>query len=259
MKLRLIIAAAAVLAPAAILAQNDQDWVRFPGSGATIIHSDERTGQTGPVVGRPVSADEVRTAVQTLSDGSHITNTETNHFYRDSQGRMRVETETGSMIYDPVAGVTYDLTKHNKTYVKHTQSKDSTVTIAAAAHYSSVSSWSGTPPQAHKTGASNGVSETLPARSINNVWVKGTRVTVTIPTGRVGNDHDLKVVNERWASDDLKLLIKTSNDDPRFGTTTYELTNIVQKEPDPSLFVLPADYVEADRHAPAPEAKHDHE
>jgi hypothetical protein len=259
MNRRLIIAAAAMLAPGAILAQNDQDWVRFPGSAATVIHSDERTGQTGPVLGRPVSADEVRAAVQTLGDGSHITSSETNHFYRDSQGRMRVETETGIMIYDPVAGVTYDLTKRNKTYEKHTQTRDSTVTIAAAAHYSSISSWSGSPAQLRRTGATTGVSETLPAKSINNVWVKGTRVTVTIPAGSVGNDRDLKVVSERWMSDDLKLLIKTSNDDPRFGTTTYELTNIVQKEPDPSLFKLPEDYVEADRHAPAPEAKHDHE
>ena len=81
-------------------------------------------------------------------------------------------------------------------------------------------------------------------------------MTVTIPTGAVGNDRDLKVINERWVSDDLKLLVKTSNSDPRFGVTTYELTNIVQKEPDPALFQLPEGYVEADRHAPAP-AKHE--
>jgi hypothetical protein len=267
MNRRLLITAAALFAPAVLMAQNNIDreahqrglpagqpaWM--PGPGATLIHSDQRSGQTGPVAGRPVSADEVRTAVQTLADGSHITSSETNHFYRDSQGRMRIETETGVMIYDPIAGVTYDLTKGNKTYEKHTQSKDSTVTIAAAAHYSSISSTSGTPSAGHResrSGASEGVIEDIPAQSINGLWVKGSRVTVTIPSGAVGNDRDLKVVNERWVSDDLKLLIKTSNSDPRFGTTTYELTNLVQKDPDPSLFVIPEGYVEGDRHAPAP-------
>lgn len=63
----------------------------------------------------------------------------------------------------------------------------------------------------------------------------GTRITITVPAGTAGNDHDLKIVNGRWVSDDLKLLVKSSNSDPRFGMTSYELTNIVQ---------VPADYTE---------------
>jgi len=52
----------------------------------------------------------------------------------------------------------------------------------------------------------------------------------------------LKVVNERWLSDEMQILLKSSNVDPRFGTTTYELTDLVQAPPDSSLFQVPTDY-----------------
>ena len=38
------------------------------------------------------------------------------------------------------------------------------------------------------------------------------------------------------------MLVKSVNTDPRFGTTTYQLTNIVQGEPASTLFQIPADY-----------------
>jgi hypothetical protein len=34
--------------------------------------------------------------------------------------------------------------------------------------------------------------------------------------------------------------VKTTNSDPRFGETTYQLTNIMQVAPDPILFQVPA-------------------
>jgi hypothetical protein len=38
------------------------------------------------------------------------------------------------------------------------------------------------------------------------------------------------------------MMVKTTSTDPRFGTTTRELTNINRANPDPSLFKPPADY-----------------
>jgi len=242
MKKQLLIAIASFAAAAnAQNAFQQNGWVRIPDN-TTVIHSNPTNGQTGPVLNRPVTANEVRTAVQTLSDGSHIRSSETNTFYRDSHGRMRVETDTGIMIYDPDAGVTYDLTKRNHTYTKHYDAHGATVTIAAAAHYSSVhssSGWQTTQPKPAGT-----VSEDLTPQTVNGVFAKGSRITSTIPMGTIGNDQDLKVVSERWTSDDLRLLIKSSNSDPRFGVTTYELTNIVPGDPDPALFQLPSGYVE---------------
>lgn len=88
----------------------------------------------------------------------------------------------------------------------------------------------------------NGAVESLPAQMINGALAQGTRTTETIPQGKIGNDRPIVIVNERWTSNDLQLLVKSTSSDPRFGDTTYQLTNIVQSSPDPSLFQIPADY-----------------
>lgn len=88
----------------------------------------------------------------------------------------------------------------------------------------------------------NGSVENLPAQMVNGALAQGTRTTETIPQGKIGNDRPIKIVNERWISNDLQMLVKSSSSDPRFGDTIYQLTNIVQAAPDPSLFQIPADY-----------------
>jgi hypothetical protein len=84
--------------------------------------------------------------------------------------------------------------------------------------------------------------ENLEAQNVNGVTAKGTRTTIDIPVGQIGNDRAFQVVNERWYSDDLQMVVKSSNSDPRFGTTTYDLTNINRAEPDATLFQVPSDY-----------------
>lgn len=88
----------------------------------------------------------------------------------------------------------------------------------------------------------NGSVESLPSQMINGAMAEGTRTTETIPVGKIGNDRVINVVNERWFSNDLQLLLKSTSSDPRFGDTTYQLTNITQTSPDPSLFQIPAEY-----------------
>jgi hypothetical protein len=88
----------------------------------------------------------------------------------------------------------------------------------------------------------NGSVETLPPQMINGILSQGTRTTEIIPIGKIGNDRPINVVSERWYSNDLQMLIKSTSSDPRFGDSTYQLTNIVQTSPDPSLFQIPGDY-----------------
>jgi hypothetical protein len=84
--------------------------------------------------------------------------------------------------------------------------------------------------------------ESLPSQMVNGALAQGTRTTETIPVGKIGNDRPIKVVNERWFSPDLQMLVKSTSSDPRFGDTTYQLSDIVQSSPDPSLFQIPSDY-----------------
>ena len=88
----------------------------------------------------------------------------------------------------------------------------------------------------------NGSVESLPPQMVNGVLSQGTRTTETIPVGKIGNDRAISVVSERWYSNDLQMLIKSTSSDPRFGNSTYQLTNILQTSPDPSLFQIPGEY-----------------
>ena len=60
--------------------------------------------------------------------------------------------------------------------------------------------------------------------------------------GSEGNDRPLTVVHETWRSPELKVIVLSTDNDPRFGETTRKLTNINRSDPDPSLFLPPADY-----------------
>jgi hypothetical protein len=61
------------------------------------------------------------------------------------------------------------------------------------------------------------------------------KVTRTIPAGTIGNQFAIVITSERWYSSSLDLLLEDTHTDPRFGTTTYQLSNIGQS-PASSLF-----------------------
>jgi len=84
--------------------------------------------------------------------------------------------------------------------------------------------------------------ENLGMQNVNGVLAEGTRTTITIPAGEIGNDRPISIVNEKWVSTSLGMLVKSVNSDPRFGETTYELTDIREGVQDPALFQVPADY-----------------
>jgi hypothetical protein len=84
--------------------------------------------------------------------------------------------------------------------------------------------------------------EQLGTETIQGIPVTGTRTINTIPVGTIGNDKDIVITRETWYSSDLKLVLKSTQTDPRFGETTYTLTNIQRSEPDPDLFLVPAGY-----------------
>ena len=88
----------------------------------------------------------------------------------------------------------------------------------------------------------NEVKVQLGKQTIEGVEAEGTRTTVTIPAGEIGNERAIEIVSERWYSPALQLVVMTRHSDPRFGETTYRLTNIKREEPEKSLFEVPAGY-----------------
>ncbi len=94
----------------------------------------------------------------------------------------------------------------------------------------------------YRGGGKNTKTESLGKQTIEGVEAEGTRTTVTIPAGEIGNALAIDIVNERWYSTALQTVVMTRQSDPRFGETVYRLTNIDRSEPDKSLFQVPADY-----------------
>jgi len=84
--------------------------------------------------------------------------------------------------------------------------------------------------------------EALGKQMVEGVEAEGTRTTITIPAGQIGNEQPIEIVNERWYSNELQAVVKTVSSDPRTGTTTYRLTNVQRSEPSATLFQVPSDY-----------------
>ena len=204
------------------------------------------------VKGKPFSASEERRFTQILGDGNRIETNQMNRVFRDSQGRTRVEDMNGVVtIYDPVAGTRVELNPTTKTArivnvavppvltTLRVQTGEKTATKSA------VKGNKGKGARGVTKGGTPETTETLRPQLVNGVMAQGTRSTITIPRGEIGNDREIRVVTERWVSDDLQTLIKSTNSDPRFGDTTYQLTGIVEREPDAYLFQIPGDYTVA--------------
>lgn len=215
-------------------------------------------GQSGPVLGKPLSAIEERHSEQIMNDGSRVDHPSSGLFYRDEQGRMRVESQTKFVIYDPVAGFIYSADVRTKTYRKFSVQSGLSVSVVVVEDGTWIASSAAVPgakpgaPAGNEAAANSeseggntkAVSEDLPSAVVNGIRARGSRLTTTIPAGTVGNDRDLKAINERWYSDDVKVLLRSSSSDPRFGSVKYELTNISQTPPEASLFQLPQGFTQ---------------
>lgn len=88
----------------------------------------------------------------------------------------------------------------------------------------------------------NAKKESLGKQNIEGVDAEGTRYTITIAAGEIGNEAPISIVSETWYSSELQTVVMSKHSDPRMGENTYRLTNINRSEPPHSLFELPSDY-----------------
>jgi hypothetical protein len=89
----------------------------------------------------------------------------------------------------------------------------------------------------------------LGGKTIAGVYAEGLRTTLTYPVGYMGNDRPIAVGREIWTAPDLKIIVLTTDNDPRNGLQSTEVTDLVRAEPDPALFLPPEGYTIKD-HTP---------
>ncbi|MEJ7607969.1 MAG: hypothetical protein WKF37_17300 [Bryobacteraceae bacterium] len=92
--------------------------------------------------------------------------------------------------------------------------------------------------------------EPLGKRTIEGLVAEGTRETLTIPAGEIGNERPIEIISERWQSEELQTLVMSRHNDPRMGETTYRLTGVRKGEPVKQLFEVPSDYTVSEDKAP---------
>ena len=225
-----------------------------------------------PVKGAPYSAQAVTETTQTLADGNRIVQKSTATLYRDSEGRERRE-QTLSMIgpftaqgeapqiisiSDPVAGVNYSLNPKEKIAVKLPAPPPGLPGVPASGganvnfdvfvnRPTAGVAIGGAEPHVmiYKSGPGPGNApnvEQLGSKIIEGVQADGTRTTITIPAGQMGNDRPIDIVDEQWRSPELQVTVLSKHSDPRMGETVYSLTNVSRSEPSPTLFQVPPDY-----------------
>lgn len=190
------------------------------------------------ITGASFSANLTSQSVQVLANGNQIQRQETGEVARDSQGRVYIQTTTtrpgasgtqtisSITIYDPVAGSVYRLNPQKMTAVQSPiRQRPSPPTNAA-------------PP----SNSSEVTTQSLSPQTINGVSATGRQVTRTIPAGTVGNSQPIQIVRVTWVSTALQIPVEVTRTDPRTGTSSMNLTNIVQSEPNASLFTVPTGY-----------------
>jgi hypothetical protein len=237
----------------------------------------------------PFSAEVVTQYDRALDNGGHIHRETRGKISRDSQGRMRTDSETPPSqlasdkldrvtINDPVQKVIINLNPKMKTAtifhfgqgvgptapIGMGNVAGSPVNVAPAQPGLKPAERSATPGIAttSKMGAKLGIApvetrtEALGSRTIEGVNATGTRTTRIIDAGSMGNDKPIICVSETWFSPELKMTVLTETDDGQSGHSTMKLTNITRTEPLAQLFQVPSDYTVKDTEPATASVKH---
>ena len=271
MKRIVLIFAGALLACGFVNAQDQQKReaeakaLAWRSSGAPEIQQDAGVMFGEVVKGAPFSAQRTEESLQTLGDGTHISNKSSVAYARDSAGRVRREDDEWITIYDPVADVSYRLNKKNHTgnrvellrgqsmvrqklEMEQAQAAllkmqtERSLDLDKAKQENEIMVTAPGPNGYAISVRRPGVEESLGSQVVNGVMADGTKVTHTIPAGDFGNDRPITSVTESWYSPELHLTVLFKRTDPREGDVTTQYTGIKRGEPDPTLFQLPTGY-----------------
>ena len=248
-----------------------------PKAGMVTMHLEDMDVE--PVKGAPFCATVTTEHTQAFADGNRIHTSDNSSLCRDSEGRTRREAGLNLLgaapqisapklitIVDPVAGFRYMLDTESKSAHR--------MAIASPSNRNPVGMRvpgpGGIPEKGGQvmiyqqvgTAGPNMVvndnvffkkagpasdepapkTENLGDQTVDGIHATGTRMTTTIPAGRMGNEQPILVTSERWYSPELKATIMTKHSDPWAGELKTQFTNVNTSEPDSSLFSVPSDY-----------------
>ena len=278
LKLTAFVSMASLALVATVVAQGPQEsgalaasaTMPSPKAAMLRMHLDDNM-DIAPVKGAPFCAAVTTEHTQSFADGNRIHTAENSNICRDSEGRTRRDASLNLLgagpqasapklitILDPVAGVRYMLDGENKVAHKMTlpppgSAPDRGLPKGGQVFIMRSAGGAGGPGLStninrmyRKEGQDSNepppTTENLGNQTINGIHATGTRISTTIPSGKMGNDKPIVVTSERWYSPDLKATVMTKHNDPWAGELVMQFTNVNGSEPDPSVFTVPSEY-----------------
>jgi hypothetical protein len=237
-----------LLIVSSLFAQDSEDVMRGP-DGGTAYHVDGISVR--PLPGQPFSGRSTTEWTRTLEDGSIVTT----HLFavvaRDSQGRIYREGRNfvpvnsnqeprrhRFQIFDPVT--------HTRTL------------CMVAAHSCEVTNYfASTAFTLRPVGPFDNGKRTLAREGLGNdvmdgINVVGSRETVTINAGVMGNSQAISITREFWYSPDLQVNLSITRNDPREGKQEVRVHEVSRSEPNPNLFKVPEGFAIHDQRNNAP-------
>ena len=217
-----------------------------PGPGGPMAGMFEFGGLMGGiggkvVTGKPILATITITHTETLP-GNSISNTTTGTFARGADGSTYRDLKFTSIGPWATSGKSREFV-----YIRNITNGTQYIVNVTKGTYEAFPIREPKPPKVSKKdlpGGSNADNETEndnPNGTYTDPVTKTVypaddrQVTRTIPAGAIGNQFAIVISSERWYSTALDLLLEDTHTDPRFGTRTYQLSNIGQS-PSSSLF-----------------------
>jgi len=213
-----------------------------------------QTGNTG----LPFSADVEEENDKFLADGNHIHYEVHGKIFRDSEGRMRTETEAPVFNSNSKPFVHINITDmvEGRIIFLDMEHKIATVTLLgrptavaaltipkdSANQNPKIQPVPTVPEHRLPTPSRNPAPEDLGTSQIEGFTVQGTRSTHIMNAGMIGNDRPIATTTERWFSLELKMDLVKITDSPDGGRHVRKLVNIHAGEPDPLLFQIPPDF-----------------
>jgi hypothetical protein len=106
--------------------------------------------------------------------------------------------------------------------------------------YHALTTYAPRPPGPFDNGKRKLTRESIGNDKIDGIDLVGTRETLTIAAGVLGNSQPLVVTREFWYSPELQVNLAITRKDPREGTQVIHVSDVSRSEPDPAIFKIPA-------------------
>jgi hypothetical protein len=238
----LALLAASLLFAFTLAAQDSSEAVRGP-DGGTRVHVEGI--KILPITGKPFSGVDSVEWTRTLEDGTVMSTHLDAKMARDAQGRIYRERVSfvpansdeksrikETFLMDPIA--------HTRTVCNNATRR------CEVTGYYERTSFTLMPVGPFDNGKRYLTRESLGSDMIDGLNVNGTRETITISPGVVGNSQNLVTTREFWYSPDLEINLSVTRKDPREGTQVIRVTNLSRGDPDGALFQVPANFVVED-------------